>query len=903
MKQIKRSAVSAAVLAVLGTGVALGITTTAQAQQQAQRVEKIEVTGSNIRRVDTETVAPVEIISREQIERSGQPTVAEYLRTIPANLGSLSESFTNSFASGASGISLRGLGQKATLVLLNGRRVSGYGFAQNIQDTFVDLNSIPLAAVERIEVLKDGASAVYGSDAIAGVINIILRKDYRGVEVTGTYGWFEGKNDYRVDITGGMGDLARDRYNVFGTLDFYHRDLVQLSDTEFGKSRDYRNVAGGRNTQSLTTGGTWRQVNANGSLSNNFRAISECSNYGGFVLTGPQAVDRGLLAATSAQALATNTFCAFDLNNQVTALPKADRASFLGRGTREFSPNLTGYLELALSRVKNFQTFTAPFFNTTGLKPTAAGLLPYSYTANFAPGAGGNPFDTNARITGSMQDFPLRDQETVSDTYRVLAGATYTVKSWDFDSAVGWSRNKVDQDNFARLSLAGTSAVLGIPTTPQPPVPLVTSTQLNLDRPSQTPQAIRDQMSVDVHRNATSELSFADTKASTELGQLPGGAIGLAVGAEARHEKLSDRPDPIAANGGVLGQGITATEGSRNSYAGFAEVNLPITRQIEANVAGRYDHYSDYGSSAVPKVGLKIKPADSLLLRANWGKGFRAPTLPEISPSVATFFTQVNDPVTNTSPQVSGVFAGNPNLQAEKSESSTLGFIFEPNNKFSIGANYFEILWKNLVTTDNFQTLVNSNDPSRVIRDPVTGNIVTVLNNYFNAGNTRVRGFDFEGHYRQPIAYGRITGRANFTYIGDWIQDEVQYAGTNGGPNTIPRLRGYLALDWDYQALTATVQWNYIRGYQQQLLPASWFTPQDPRFQNQVYPDTIPSYKTFDLYAAYDLTKNLKIFGSVINVTDEKPPFDPGFSSTFNYDFSLYDPRGRQFRIGLTWRM
>jgi iron complex outermembrane receptor protein len=903
MKEIKKSALSAALATALGTGVALTGATMAHAQQpQAQKVEKIEVTGSNIRRVDTETVAPVEIITREQIQRSGQATVAEYLRTIPANLGSFSESFTNSFASGASGVSLRGLGQKATLVLLNGRRVTGYGFAQNIQDTFVDINAIPTAAVERIEILKDGASAVYGSDAIAGVINIILRKDYHGVEVTGQYGWFQ-KNDYRVDITGGIGDLARDKYNIFGTLDFYHRDLVQMSDIDFGKSRDYRNVAGGRNTQSLTAGGTWRQLSSTGALTNNFRAISECTQYGGFVLTGPQAVDRGLLAPGNAQALATNTFCGYDINSQITALPKADRVGFLGRATREFSPNLTGYLELALSEVKNYQTFTDPFFNTTALQQTSAGLRPFSYTANFAPGAGGNPFDSNARIAGNMQDFGVRDQETKSDTYRVLAGATYSVKTWDLDSAVGWSRNTVDQDNFNRLSLSGTSSVLGITTNPQPPVPLVTSTPLNLDRPSQTSEATRDRMRIDVKRNATSELSFADTKASTEFGQLPGGPMGLALGAEARHEKLSDRPDQAAATGDVLGQGITATEGSRNSYAGFAEVNLPITRQLEANVAGRYDHYSDYGSSSVPKVGLKFKPVDALLLRANWGKGFRAPTLPEISPSVATFFVQVNDPVTNTSPQISGIFAGNPSLQAEKSESSTLGFIFEPNNKFSLGMNYFEILWKNLVTTDSFQSLVNANDPSRVIRDPVTGNIVTVLNNYFNAGNTRVRGFDFETRYRQPIDYGRLTGRANFTYIGDWIQDGVQYAGTNGGPNTIPRLRGYIALDWDYQALTATVQWNYTRGYQQQLLPASWFTPQDPRFQNQVYPDTVPSYKTYDLFASYDVTKNLKIFGSVVNVLNEKPPFDPGFSSTFNYDFSIYDPRGRQFRLGVTWTM
>jgi iron complex outermembrane receptor protein len=190
-----------------------------------------------------------------------------------------------------------------------------------------------------------------------------------------------------------------------------------------------------------------------------------------------------------------------------------------------------------------------------------------------------------------------------------------------------------------------------------------------------------------------------------------------------------------------------------------------------------------------------------------------------------------------------------------------------------------------------------------VIRDPVTNQIVTVFNNYYNAGNTRVRGFDFEARFRQPIAYGRITQRANFTYIGDWIQDGTQYAGTNGGPNTIPRLRGYIALDWDFQALTATVQWNYTRGYQQQLLPSSWFTPQDPRFQNQVYPERVPSYITYDIFGKYQLTKNLSVSGAVRNLSARMPPLDPGFSSTFNYDFSMYDLRGRQYSLGLKYTM
>ena len=178
----------------LTVAVMLALGSVSLAHAQTATTEKTVITGSNIKRIDAETVAPVDIITREQIERTGLPTIAEVLRNVPANTGgSFNEQFSNSFAPGASGISLRGLGQKTTLVLINGRRTGGYGFAQNIQDTFVDLNSIPSSAVERVEVLKDGASAIYGSDAIAGVVNIILRRDFRGAEVALEGGWYDGK--------------------------------------------------------------------------------------------------------------------------------------------------------------------------------------------------------------------------------------------------------------------------------------------------------------------------------------------------------------------------------------------------------------------------------------------------------------------------------------------------------------------------------------------------------------------------------------------------------------------------------------------------------------------------------------------------------------------------------------
>jgi iron complex outermembrane receptor protein len=911
--------------------IAMGVTSLAQAQTAT--TEKTVITGSNIKRVDQEPVAPVDIITREQIEKTGLPTVAEVLRSIPSNTGgSYGENFSNSFARGAAGISLRGLGQKATLVLINGRRTSGYGFAQNLQDTFVDLNSIPSSAIERIEVLKDGASAIYGSDAIAGVVNIILRRDFRGVEASADYGWFEGKHDQRASITAGMGDLGKDRYNVFGVFDYYKRDLLNYKDSEFGKTRDARGETGGRNEQSLTAGGTWRQLTPAGGLTQNFRAMTECP---GTVMNGVQAAQAGLINISNpavypgsqsnasyntnlARAVTSNTFCTVDFNQAgaLTALPGTERYGFVGRLTYDITPTIEAYGEIGLSQVKSDAVFTPRFFaGNTALRQTPAGLAPFTFNVNFAPGVAGNPFNTPAQFSGNLFQLGTLNYDTKSDTGRFLAGLKYTFGGWDGDSAVGYSKNKVTDKSINTMLFNPMAAALGVGIAPQPPIPTSTSSSLNLDRPSTTPQSVYDSFLTTSQRKAESKLTFADTRLSSELlpSLLPGGPIGVAVGVETRKEELQDRPDPRGVTGEIFGQGVTATDASRTQYAGFLEFALPFTRQLEGQAAVRYDHYSDFGSATTPKFGLKFKATPWLLLRANWGRGFRAPTLPEISPSIATFFTQVNDPITGQSGvQISGVFAGNPGLQPEKSTSTTIGIVFEPSANFNVGINLYEIDWKNLVTGGSFQVTVNdcasANPPpncsSVVIRDPATNTIVTVLANYFNQNSTITRGADLDAKYSMGTGFGRFTARLNATYVDTFKEDGVEQAGRNDGLiSTIPRVKGQFAIDYDNGPLSMTAEMNYIHHYWQGLLAGSRFIPNDPSFQTRVYPDQVPSYTTYSLYGKYQITKNLAVYGSVVNLTDKLPPYDPGFSSTNLYDFSLYDPRGRMFRLGLTYKM
>jgi iron complex outermembrane recepter protein len=228
--------------------------------------------------------------------------------------------------------------------------------------------------------------------------------------------------------------------------------------------------------------------------------------------------------------------------------------------------------------------------------------------------------------------------------------------------------------------------------------------------------------------------------------------------------------------------------------------------------------------------------------------------------------------------------------------------VFEPTKDLSFGLNYYQILWKNIVSAPSFQSIVNAGGPA-VIRDPQTNAIVTVLNQYVNLAETKTNGIDFDARYAASTSVGKFTTRANFSYIDSFKEDGVETAGTNGGSNTMPRTRGNIALDWDYAAFSATAQWNYIRGYYQQLLPASYFTVQTPAYQNGTYHDRIPNYRTVDLFARYQVNKNLRVFASVINADNQKPPYDPGFSATSLYDFSMYSIAGRQVRLSFAYDM
>jgi iron complex outermembrane receptor protein len=887
------------------------------AAQQPQKLERIEITGSNIRRTDTATVAPVQIITREEIARSGQQTVGDVLSRLPANTGGNFNETANSFAPGTQSVSLRGLGQKATLVLINGRRVSSFGFAQNIQDSFVDLSQIPLDAVERIEILKDGASAIYGSDAIAGVVNVILRRDYKGITALAGAGSFEGKNDYRAGLTFGFGDLGADKFNVLATLEYYHRDEIKMSDTKFGENRDFRGREdGGRNYTSLTTGGTWRSLTDR----NAFRANADCAS----PLTYSQAVSQGFfngngpLPATWNQP--GNTFCTRDFANIFTVLPETDRIATLIRGTWQQSSALELYGEAGYSQTKANYTFQEPFFaGTSGLYPSGGQLASFAYNAWFQPGVSGNPLSSPAEYSGVLNDLGTRDQKNTADAIRLLVGGKYSIAGWDLDSGIGWSQSEVEQTGRVTTK-AGMSAALGIPTGPQffPPqagqFPFATNPPYNVNRPSLNSQALRNSIMADSVRKSTSELFFVDTKAATQVGSLPGGPIGIALGVEYRSESIKDRPSDLASSGGILGQGTVAVDGSRDSTAIYAEAALPLTKSLEASLALRNDNYSDFGNALSPKVGMKFKASPALLFRANWGRGFKAPSLPEIAPSKAYFFTTITEPTTGLASNITGSIEGNPNLEAEESRSATIGFVYEPTTDLSFDFNYYSIKWTNQVVFPDFQAIAdNPTDPRKVLSPPGTpnaGQILSISAGYINASEVKTSGLDLDARWQARTLYGRFVTRGSASYIGEYKFDGIGLAGSNLAGNYInaialPRWRAALAVDWDQGAWALTPSVNFIDTYERAFGSATLYNP--PPATQQIQSGRMsrkaPSYTTYDLVGRYNFTPRLQLGFGVLNITDETPPYEPGVSTTYFFDRTVYSIIGRQYRLNVRYTM
>ena len=719
---------------------------------EPQKLERVEITGSLIKRTDKETPSVVQIINREAIRSSGYATVEEMLRATSAvdNSfgGSVQDGASSGFVSGIATLSLRGFGAQGTLVLINGRRIAPVA-AVDInfgRGALINVNTIPKGAIDRVEILKDGASALYGSDAMAGVINYVLRKDFEGIEANASYSATDtGVGETKSGgFSFGFGDLSSKGFNVFGGLDASRRAAVWHSQLKDRGNLDlfdqYQNLNGvtSRFTpdSSASPFANYYRVPTSLAGSTTIDGISVAnSNLSGTNYLGTQPGcapentvgvgvpnrPAGFLPTTASL---RNGFCRFNFDNADQAIAPQDRISGVVRANFALGSNLTAYADLMYSNTETIET-GIPRALTTSLVTSGNPLITptpkldgtfIQHNALILPvGHPDNPRTEPIQLIYRFVDLGSEDK-TVQKSLRATVGLQGSMGDWDFDSALLLSKSdsKRTQQNRLRNDLLYASIAAG-------------TYRFN---GSENTAAAKASVASDAVNEGESKITAIDFRASRGLFAMGGGQAEVALGVEARREELVSTPDANYLAGNYIGLVANGSSGSRDQYAAFSEFRLPLLKTLEVQAALRQENFSDFGNSTTGKLGFKWNLFESTVaLRGTAATGFRAPSISQIGNSFALSFHSNNErrifdslrcnssnpaapvsrsvppnsrdcnvvgattgiPVADRPGSIPTVISANPNLKPEESKSFTAGLVFSP-TKFvdmSIDAWYF----------------------------------------------------------------------------------------------------------------------------------------------------------------------------------------------------------------------
>jgi iron complex outermembrane recepter protein len=931
---------------VLGLGLLSQPVLAQEASSGGAAIQRVEITGSNIRRSEAEGSSAVQTLSRADIEKSGKSSVAELLQTLAVdNAGSVPTTFGNGFASGASGISLRGLGSASTLVLLNGRRIAPYGLADDGQKVFADLNIIPMEAVERVEILKDGASAIYGSDAIAGVVNIILRKDFVGTALKAKAGesrYTDGK-EVSVAVTHGFGDLATDKFNVLLNLEYNKKGEVWNRDRagreQIGRA-DLRDLGFSAQEALGGTGAIIGKNNAGSAINGNVRnpLTNNFYNRGnlngvGFTRTFPGAACSNFTSHPQGD---PNGGCLIDASQVYSQMqPKQENGNAFVRGTLQLSSDVQAYTEANLYKSKSVSSTTPSGVNANVGYPGG----PVSNAA-VALGAAhpDNPyFGSEARLRYLAADVGPRVSNVESTFTRFVAGLKGTAGVWDFDTALLFSQNKVSNERsgylqrdvaFALLNPSDANVAAAMKNPAYAALPALSYWRIG-ENAGLNSAALYAALSPNISNDAKTQVSQIDVKASREFGKLAGGAMGLAVGAEFRHESTELAPTQGTETGNIIGLGYSAYKGSRSAGAVYTEILAPVLKTVELSGALRADHFSDVGNAYTPKVGAKWTPSKQFALRGSIAKGFRAPSAAENGVGGLAAFSSANDPLrcalavpgACAAQTVAIITSPNPDLRPEKSKSYNLGMIWDPLPKSSISLDFWQITRTNEINQEQTDAAIAA---GHVARDPSTasgiagdpGAITAVLANYVNSAQTKVRGVDLD--FRQGFDLGAGNGKLNFdakwTHLFTWLRTETDgtsrdFAGTHGNCDVsncmgTPDNRVNLGATWERDTVRVSAVVNY-RGVlsnkndKSEKDCASTFANGDEAPSGC----RIKSFTTVDLTTRWKATSKLEVFASIQNLFDAVAPLDPLTYGAVSYNPLDYSGAlGRYFSAGMKYK-
>lgn len=885
----------------------------ASAQSEtAVALTKFEVTGSRIKRLDLEGTQPVLRFSFGEIERSGVSDVSQFLRNLPQNALAYTDEAVFGFTPGAAGANLRGIGVEYTLTLINGRRAAPYAIGAGGTGTFSNTQGIPVGAIQHIDVLIQGASAIYGSDAVAGVINYVLKKDYQGLEVTTTY-----RNTFDTDIsTPGVsitGGVANDKGSAFINVDWQKRNAQFRRDRSWSRSADHSRI-GGLNypilggTQPIGYPAFIRAVNAQGAASGPVYAAS--------------------LQPYNTQQLLTNTIGTAAYNNAISdpnvdasVSPETDRYTVMGNFLYHLTPQVSAFLETGFSRFKVFNSVQPLGLDSVNEVVSGVGNLIVPASNPYNPLGvnrtdGGTP--TDVRIWYRMRDVGNRTSDVDNQVTRIVTGLKGNISSdWEWQAGIMYMRDAVSNfDGGAsirsrlREAIRGTTAA-----TAYNPFGAFSGAPAGGNQEA----VINGFRGLRMQDNSYETWMGDVTTSHSNLFKLPAGEVGLAAGAETRREKISQVRDPASANGDFAGTGGGSNLfGNRRAHSVFAEVRAPLLKRVELSVAGRFEDYSDFGTAVKPQYSLSARATDWLLLRGSYSQGFRAPALIQLfsAQSIAFAGGATVDPlrrnpdnpaqaaVTNSLRLVRG---GNPRLDAETSRSYYGGIVVEPNKGLLKGLA-LSVDWSNIYVYGRIQlpstaVALRENDPAIVVRNPPStqdtalgqpGELQELRLTFQNLAKRYTEGLDFGANYRWTH---REFGRFGAEWRASWLYKFVtQSARTNPlvenrGSTSLPQWRWNTTLDWRRKAWSASFTTNYVG-------------QNDAFYQTQAKAGTLPTtwidlgpWVTYDVQVAYDLPwlKTTKVTAGVLNLKDRQPPFYDGAAE--GYDPAIANPFGAMYYV------
>ena len=848
-------------------------------EAKGDEVERITVTGSHIKRTDMEGPNPVTSLSVEDLKDTGATDLIGALAKLPvAGAGTFSTQANSSddTANGGSSVSLRGLGADSTLILVNGRRVSVSPFAKGIDTAFVDINNIPIAAIKRVDILKDGASAIYGSDAIAGVINIVLRDDLDGAEITARYGDTTDGGGEEQNLSLVWGNQAEKSKHTF-ILDYFKREDILYADRSYAATANQEARTGNPNATDFRSSSGFPGTIA---LASDPSADNRVADTFGNDRCEPDNI--------------VGSLCVYDYAPYMTMVPEAERFSFNYMGKYEITDTMRGFTEL----------------NGQNSRSSVRGAGSPSFNELFMSADNpNNPFadlpdhmlhGQDLTMRRRMVDIGNRVKEVDSDYYRVILGLEGELNDWNWEVAYNYIKSKAVE-----------RGVDGFPNQRRLQE-VIDNGAYDPFEPSSNSQEVLDYIETTTTRIGKSTTKSIDATISGPLMEMDAGDLMLAVGAEYRKESISDNPDDQYLRGEIFGTEATQARGSRDNKAIYAELAIPLHDTFEVQLALRHERYSDFGTTTDPKVSFLWNLNEDLSFRGSYGTAFRAPSLHQLGLGKTDESpTLVDTPLCNALQtdnacdprEITVIFEGNPDLEPEESKSYNLGVIYNVTEDLDFSVDYYNYQIENIIESDS-QFLINSNglDPNVVSRLPspsegVPGETVEVYDTFRNIGDLETSGIDLDVNYRLETGAGDFNFFYSLNYV---ITYEDKRKDGNGGyrVDTVegdfeqPEFRWRAGADWKTDDFVSNLSLNYIGEFRQD---------DSVRIQEDgtVLKD-VDAMLTVDARVSYYGLDNTVLTLGATNLFNEEPPFI--YNEFMGFSTNVHNGQGRFWYVNASYK-